>query len=173
MGYILGDMKLSSKLIKEARTAAGLTQVELARRAGTSQPTVAAYESGEKVPTVGTLERLLHAAGVDLVAAPTSPGPHATDLRRLLRDKRERILEVAAKHGARNLRIFGSVARGEEDERSDIDLLVEMEEGSSLLDQVRLRRGLAKVLGVEVDVVTSGGLRDRDRETILRQAVSI
>lgn len=166
-------MKLSSKLIKEARTAAGLTQAELARRAGTSQPTVAAYESGEKVPTVGTLERLLNAAGVGLVAIPASGGPHAPGLRRLLRDERERILEVAAKHGARNLRVFGSVARGEEDERSDIDLLVDMEEGSSLLDQVRLRRALAQVLGVEVDVVTAGGLRERDRETIVKEAVSI
>lgn len=166
-------MKLSAKLIKEARTAAGLTQAELARRAGTSQPTVAAYESGGKVPTVGTLERLLLAGGAGLVATPAPRRLHTTGLRHLLREKRGEVLEVALEHGARNVRVFGSVARGEEGARSDIDLIVDLEEGRSLLDQVRLRRALSEALGVEVDVVTSGGLRERDRETILKEAVSI
>ena len=62
-------MVLSATLIKEARTAAGLTQAELARRAGTSQPAVAAYESGNKIPTVITLERLLRVAGATLTAS--------------------------------------------------------------------------------------------------------
>ena len=52
----------------------------------------------------------------------------------LLKEKREEILRLAAKHGARNVRVFGSVARGEADEQSDIDLLVDMEPGRSLLD---------------------------------------
>lgn len=166
-------MKLSSKLIKEARTAAGLTQSELARRAGTSQPTVAAYESGEKVPTVETLERLLHAAGLRLITTSSAGARRGTTLRRMLDEKRDKILEVAAKHGADNIRVFGSVAKGKNDQQSDIDLLVDMEEGTSLLDQVRLRRALSKELGVEVDVVASGGLRERDRETILEEAVPL
>jgi uncharacterized protein len=164
---------LSARLIKEARTAAGLTQAELARRARTSQPAVAAYESGDKVPTVGTLERLLRAAGVGLNAFPMPGRAGTARLRRLLRERRQDILVVAAKHHATNVRVFGSVARGEATTGSDIDLLVDMEPGSSLLDQVRLRRALTERLGVEVDVITSGGLLERDRETILGDAVPI
>jgi hypothetical protein len=163
---------LSAKLIREARIAAGLTQVELARRAGTSQPTIAAYEAGDKIPTVATLERLLRAAGASLSASQPRSG-RTRSLRRLLRERRQEILEVAASHHASNVRVFGSVARGEETNRSDIDLVVDMEAGRSLLDQVRLRRALSELLGVEVDVITSGGLLERDRSTILEEATPI
>lgn len=166
-------MTLSARLIREARVAAGLTQSELARRAGTSQPTVAAYEAGDKVPTVATMERLLDVAGVRLTSSPSLGGRRTSSLRRLLRARRREILELATKHHARNVRVFGSVARGEETGRSDIDLLVDMEPGRSLLDQVRLRRELSELLGVSVDLLTSGGLQKRDHTTILREAVPI
>jgi uncharacterized protein len=166
-------MILSAKLIREARTAAGMTQAELARRAGTSQPAIAAYEAGDKIPTVATLERLLLAAGVSLTATRPPDERRTTRLRRLLHERRREILDVAARHHAGNVRVFGSVARGEETDRSDIDLVVDMEAGRSLLDQVRLRRALSQLLGVDVDVVTSGGLLDRDRNTILEEAVPI
>jgi hypothetical protein len=166
-------MESSAKLIKEARSAAGLTQAELARRAGTSQPTVAAYESGDKIPNVSTLERLLRAAGADLEVRPLSSGGRVPGLARLLRERREEILEVAARHHARNVRVFGSVAGGRSAAGSDVDLLVDLEPGSSLLDQVRLRRALIELLGVEVDVVTTRGLLPRDRDTILREAVPV
>ncbi|MGA9099279.1 MAG: nucleotidyltransferase family protein [Methanotrichaceae archaeon] len=71
-----------------------------------------------------------------------------------LREWREEILQIAAKHGARNVRIFGSVARGEEAETSDPDFLVEMEEGRSLLDLGRLLMELQDLLGCRVDVVS-------------------
>lgn len=166
-------MTLSARLIKEARTAAGLTQAELARRARTSQPTVAAYESGDKVPTAGTLERLLRAAGATLSVHPAPARQRSGRLRRLLRERRQDILDLAAEHHASNVRVFGSVARGEEASGSDIDLLVDMEPGCSLLDQVRLRRALSERLGVEVNVVTSGGLLGRDREAIVGEAVPV
>jgi predicted nucleotidyltransferase/DNA-binding XRE family transcriptional regulator len=168
-----GFVTLSAKLIKEARTSAGLTQAELARRAGTSQPTVAAYESGAKVPTVGTLERLLRVAGARLNAQPARGKPRTVSLLRLLRKHRQNVLDLAAKHHATNVRVFGSVARGDATSVSDIDLLVDMEPGCSLLDQVRLRRALSERLGVEVDVVTSSGLFERDRKTILFGAVPL
>lgn len=155
-------MDTAARLVRQARAAAGLTQAQLARRAGTSQPAVAAYESGAKTPTVATLDRLLGAAGQSLTASTPQVQPPGVRLRRSLAEQRERILEVAAEHRASNVRVFGSVARGEEDSGSDIDLLVDMEPGASLLDQVRLRRSLIEVLGVEVDVVTSGGLQPRD-----------
>lgn len=163
-------MKLSAKLVKDARTASGLTQAELARRAGTSQPAIAAYEAGDKVPTVGTLERLLRASGAGLTAI-VSPKISHGSLRRLVLQRRQEILDIVAEHGGRNVRIFGSLARDEETERSDIDLLVDMELGRSLLDQVRLRRALSELLGVQVDVVTSRGLLPRDH--ILKEAISL
>ncbi len=166
-------MILSAQLIREARSATGMTQTELAKRARTSQSAIAAYESGAKIPTVATLERLLRAAGTELTAIPTRGGQRTTRLSRLLHERRQRIVEVAADHHASNVRVFGSVARGEETDRSDVDLLVDMEPGRSLLDQVRLRRALSQLLGVEVDVVATGGLRERDRRTILKEAVPV
>jgi len=91
----------------------------------------------------------------------------------LLHERREEILEAAAAQHAGNVRVFGSVARGEETGGSDIDLMVDMEPGRSLLDQVRLRRALSQLLEVQVDVVTSGGLLERDRSTILEEAIPI
>lgn len=88
----------------------------------------------------------------------------------LLAAKREEILRIAAKHGARNVRVFGSVVRGEADEASDIDLLVEFEAGRSLLDQAKLMLDLEELLGGRVDVVTEGGLSRLLRRKILREA---
>ena len=90
-----------------------------------------------------------------------------------LKEKREAILRIAAKHGARNVRVFGSVARGEADDRSDIDILVEMEKGRSLLDLAGLWRELNELLDIRVDVVTEKGLRDSIREQILKEAVPL
>ena len=91
----------------------------------------------------------------------------------LLRDKREAILQVADKHGARNVRVFGSVARGEADDQSDIDLLVDMEPGRSLLDLGGLLMDLQDLLGQNVDVVTERGLKPRIRERVLHEAVAL
>lgn len=91
----------------------------------------------------------------------------------LVKRKREEILRVSARHGARNVRIFGSVARGEADEASDIDFLVEMEPGRSLLDLGGLQVELESLLGRPVDVVTVRGLKARVRSTVLREAVLV
>jgi hypothetical protein len=88
----------------------------------------------------------------------------------LLKDRREDILRIAAQHGAHNVRVFGSVARGEARPDSDVDLLVEMEAGRSLLDLGGLLMDLQALLGREVDVVTDKGLRDRIRTRVLQEA---
>jgi hypothetical protein len=91
----------------------------------------------------------------------------------LLKEKREEILRIAAKHGARNVRVFGSVARGEADAQSDIDLLVEFEPDRSLLDHAALWLELQDLLGCKVDVVSEGGVKARIRERVLREALSV
>ncbi len=94
-------------------------------------------------------------------------------LNELKASKREEILRLASKRGARNLRVFGSVARGEDDAESDIDFLVDLEPGRSLMDLGGLQIDLEHLLGGKVDVVSSRGLRERVRECILRDAVPL
>jgi len=91
-------------------------------------------------------------------------------IERLLAEKREEILRLAASRGARNVRVFGSVARGEAKENSDIDLLVDVEAGRSLLDIVGLWLDLESLLGRKVDLLTEGGVNRHLRETILTEA---
>ena len=90
-----------------------------------------------------------------------------------LEAKPEDVLKIAARHGARNLRVFGSVARGEADSESDLDLLVEMEPGRSLFDMGGLLMELQDVLGCKVDVVSENGLSPRIRTRVLGEAVPI
>ncbi len=88
----------------------------------------------------------------------------------LLRSKRQEILAIAARHGASNLRVFGSVARGEERQGSDVDFLAKLEPGRSLLDLGGLLMDLQDLLGCEVDVVTDEGLHWYVRDRVLREA---
>lgn len=91
----------------------------------------------------------------------------------LLSRKRENILELAQKHGAHNVRIFGSAARGEDRRGSDLDLLVELEAGRTLLDHVALNQDLEDLLGVKVDVVVVDSLHWYIRDRILAEAVTL
>ena len=90
-----------------------------------------------------------------------------------LRNRRDEILHMAAQHGARHIRVFGSVARGDADERSDVDFLVDLENGRSLLDLGGLLMDLQALLGRLVDVVTEKGLKSRIRNRVLDEAVSL
>jgi uncharacterized protein len=91
----------------------------------------------------------------------------------LLSGKREQILAIAQRHGARNVRVFGSVARGEADEESDVDLLVTFDPGVTLLRHAALARELNTLLGRKVDVVSDRALRPRVRERVLNEAVAL
>lgn len=88
----------------------------------------------------------------------------------ILSSKRGEILRLAAKHGARNVRVFGSVARGDATESSDVDFLVDMEPGRSLFDMGGLLMDLRELLGRDVDLVTENGLYWLLRRRILKEA---
>ena len=95
------------------------------------------------------------------------------DLEQLIREKREEIVKIAREHGACHVRVFGSVVRGEAGPQSDVDFLVEMEPGRSLLDMGGLLMDLRQALGRNVDVVTERGLKPRIRERVLKEAVAL
>ncbi len=88
----------------------------------------------------------------------------------ILRDKREIILRIASKHGVHRVRVFGSAPRGEADELSDIDLLVDMPANSTLFDQAALQLELQEVLGCRVDILTERGMKPRIRERVIKEA---
>lgn len=95
------------------------------------------------------------------------------EIGQLLREKRSEVLRLAARYGARNVRVFGSLPRDEAGPDSDVDLLVEMEEGRSLLDLVGLTQELETLLGCRVDVLTEGGVSPYLRERIYAEAVPL
>ena len=160
-------------LLREARRDPGLSQRELARRAGTSQPTLARYEAGHAVPTLATLERILASAGkrLHLVvedSLPAGSGPvghrlHAqrNDVRRILHD-----------HGVTRARVFGSVARAQDTAESDLDLLVEMPR-PTYVALAALRADLEDALGVRVDVTVSPLLTSSARARADAEAVPL
>lgn len=94
-------------------------------------------------------------------------------IRQLLQTKRKKILQIAARHGARKVRVFGSVARGEARRGSDVDFLVDMEEGRSLLDHAALILDLERLLKRPVDVASERGLRQPLRKEVLRDAIAL
>jgi uncharacterized protein len=93
-------------------------------------------------------------------------------LRVLVESRRDQVMAIAARHHASRVRLFGSAARGEDGPGSDIDLLVDFEQESSLFDLMRLSRELEELLGRAVDVVSVGGLKSRDR-AILAESVDL
>ena len=94
-------------------------------------------------------------------------------LEQVLESKREDILRIAARYGAHDVRVFGSLARGKADAASDVDFLVELEPGRSLLDLGGLQFELEALLGRRVDVVTMRGLKARLRERVLRESTPL
>lgn len=90
----------------------------------------------------------------------------------IIYDHRDEILQLARKHGAQNMRLFGSAARGDDRTDSDLDLLVEMEKGRSLIDHVALKQDQEELLGREIDIVTEQSLHPRLRDRVLREAIA-
>lgn len=131
-----------SERLKLRRTAAGLTQRQLAGLSGVKQPLIAAIERGTRVPSDAARSALEQA----LQVRPSV----------LLRARRDEVLAALARIGANDPWVFGSVARGEDDPGSDLDLLVTFPPDADIVTLLTLEEELAKILTVPVDVVSSG-----------------
>lgn len=165
-------------VLREARRRSGLSQSELARRASVSQPVISAYESGRREPGLSMLTKLVEASGhalsIDIVPVSQAPrGLPDTPLGRRLRRRRRAIIDAAARRGATNVRVFGSVARGTETDASDVDLLVDLSPDVGIVGLVGLERELAAILAREVDVVPAANLKASLAPQVLAEAIPL
>jgi len=156
---------------------AGLTQAELAARAGVTQSTISAYESGQRQPALTALARLIDAAGYELILSlrrqPSRLFRLSGPVGRRVRRHRQDLIAAAAAHGVRNLRIFGSIARGEDRPDSDVDLLADMPLGLSLFGLGRVEADLEAILGARVDLIPSADLKPSVKERIQHEMVAL
>lgn len=158
--------------------AAGLTQSELAERAGTRQGAVSAYETGRRDPTFGTLERLLRATGHEVELSLTPTGGEdaalpATPLAQAVAAHKAEIRSIVESYGGGGVGVFGSVARGDDHEGSDLDLLVELPARTSFFKLGAIAREIGELLSVDVDVVPEVALRPEIRERVLQEVIRL
>jgi uncharacterized protein len=164
--------------LREARQQARLSQTDVAERAQVAQSVISAYEGDRRSPSLATLSRLIEATGYYLVLKLERDedrpfGLPDTPLGRRLRHNRKTIIACATRHGASNVRVFGSVARGEDRPDSDIDIVVDLAPGSGLFTLEHLRRELTELLGTAVDLAPSDSLRPLVRREVEHDAVPL
>lgn len=169
---------VAASVLREARRRSGMSQAELARRARLSQSVISAYESGSREPGVAMLVKLVEAAGqrmqVDVVpVAGAARGLPDTSMGRRLRRRRKAVIEAAKGRGATNVRVFGSVARGDDTASSDVDLLVDLDADVGLVALVALERELRDILGREVDVVPAASVKSALSSVMLAEAIPL
>ena len=167
----------AANLLRSARRRAGITQAELARRAGVQQSVISDYERGKRDPSLPTLARLVRATGLTLETRLGQPSAARRGMRgplgRRIAARRRDLRRVARAHGVGDLAVFGSVARGEESSDSDVDILVDLPPGMGLVGLARLQRDLEDVLGVQVDLVPAGDLKPNVRDAVLSDVVTV
>ena len=93
--------------------------------------------------------------------------------RQELANRREAILDIARRHGAHDVRVIGSVARGDAEATSDLDLIVRFDPDRTLVDHGELIMDLRDLLQVEVDVISEAGMRERFRKHVMREAIAL
>jgi uncharacterized protein len=164
-------------LLRQARKRAGLSQVELAARAGVTQSVISAYESGHRQPAIPALATLIDAAGYKLVLSlrrqPRRLGRLSGPVGRRVRRHRHDLIAAAAAHGVQNLRVFGSVARGEDRPDSDVDLLADLPTDLSLFGLGRVEADLEAILGARVDLIPAGDLKPGVRARVEPDLVAL
>jgi predicted nucleotidyltransferase/DNA-binding XRE family transcriptional regulator len=164
-------------LLRQARSRAKMSQAELAGRAGVVQSVVSAYESGRRQPALPVLARLIDAAGYDLVVDIRRRPQHLSRLSgpvgRKVRRRRRQLIAAAATLDVTNLRVFGSVARGEDRPDSDVDLLADLPPGMGLLGLGRVQEKLEAIIGSPVDLVPAADLKPAVRARAERELVAL
>ena len=164
-------------LLRRARRNAGISQADLAFRAGVAQSVISAYEAGRRQPSLPTLAKLVDAAGCDLVVDVQYQPPGLSKLSgpvgRQVKRKRRDLIAAAAAYDVTNLRVFGSVARGEDRPDSDVDLLVDLPPGIGLLGLGRVQAELEAILGAKVDLVPASDLKPDVRVRAERDLVAL
>jgi predicted nucleotidyltransferase/DNA-binding XRE family transcriptional regulator len=164
-------------LLRQARKRVGLSQVDLAARAGVTQSVISAYESGQRQPSVPALARLVDATDFELTLGLRKPPGHLRRLSgpvgRRVRRHRKDLIAVAAGHGVSNLRVFGSVARGEDRADSDVDLLADFPRELSLFGLGRLEADLEAILGTRVDLIPAADLKPGVRERVESDLIAL
>ena len=161
----------AAELLRDARQRAGLTQRALAQRAGITQSVISAYESGRREPSYATLTRLVRAAGFDL--KPHLEPALPENALAIVRAHADELRTALGAFGAVEIRVFGSVARGDETATSDVDLLVDLETDAGLFTLLRMQTAAEAILGRSVDVVPSSGLKPDVAEQVLREALPL
>lgn len=164
-------------MLRSARSRARLTQEQLATRAGVTQSVISAYESGRRQPSVPTLAALVTATGFELdLQLRTTPrrlslltGPIGGRVRR----NRRRLLETARTHGLDDVRVFGSVARGEDRPGSDLDLLVNLPTEMGLIGLGKARDALEAIVACTVDLVPASDLKPNIRKRVEAEMITL
>jgi len=163
----------AAELLRSARERARLTQRELAERAGVAQSVISVYEAGRRQPSVQTLASLIEATGQRLRLVVEPQARPAGSLLSTIQARTAEIQSLATEHGVTVVGVFGSVARGEVSEASDIDLLIDLGPGTGLFALGRLRAGLADLLGASVDLVPASDLKPDVRQHVLADLIPL
>ncbi len=167
----------SSKILQAVRKESGMSQAELARSSGLAQSVISDYERGNREPGADTFLHLLDilGMGIDLKPKRRTKVPQIPDSRlaRLILRNRKQIIELAKRSGARNVRIFGSIAKGESKKRSDIDLLVDLDPDVGMIELIGLEHALKDLLGVKVDLGSARSLKPDLRDEVLSHAINL
>jgi uncharacterized protein len=164
-------------LIREARRRARPSQTDLAARAGVTQSVISAYESGHRQPAIPTLMALIEATGHELVLNLRREPRRLTRMTgpvgRRVRRNRHTLVAAAAAHGVTGLRVFGSVARGDDRPDSDVDLLADLPAGIGLIGLGRLEAELEDIVGARVDLAPADSLKPYVRKHVERELVAL
>lgn len=151
--------------------------MDLAARAGVTQSVISAYESGHRQPAIPTLTALIEATGHELVLSLRQEPPGLARLSgpvgRRVRRHRHKLVAVAAAHGITRLRVFGSVARGDDRPDSDVDLLADLPPGLGLFGLGRVEANLEDILNARVDLAPAGSLKLQVRERVEHELVQL